>query len=259
MLSHVSSGFSIFGLEISYYGLLMGIAFLVAISIAVFNAKKRGMTTDDILLLAIYIIPLSILGARTYFCIFSGNTYTFLQFFEIWNGGLAILGGVIGGVIAIVLYCLIHKKNFLQILDIAAPSLIIGQAIGRIGCFFAGCCYGIEVTNPSLHFFPVSIQIDGVWHFATMFWESAFCILGFVALQLFFKRKPPKGAVACAYMCIYGVWRAIVETFRGDSLMFFETGLKVSQVLSILLVIGGIIGLILIYTKHKKNETVNHS
>ncbi|MBR2220724.1 MAG: prolipoprotein diacylglyceryl transferase, partial [Clostridia bacterium] len=126
MLSHVSSGFSIFGLEISYYGLLMGIAFLVAISIAVFNAKKRGMTTDDILLLAIYIIPLSILGARTYFCIFSGNTYTFWQFFEIWNGGLAILGGVIGGVIAIVLYCLIHKKNFLQILDIAAPSLIIG-------------------------------------------------------------------------------------------------------------------------------------
>ena len=101
MLSHVSSGFSIFELEISYYGILMGIAFLVAISIAVFNAKKRGMKGDDILLLAIYIIPLSILGARTYFCIFSGNTYTFWQFFEIWNGGLAILGGVIGGVIAI--------------------------------------------------------------------------------------------------------------------------------------------------------------
>lgn len=257
MSLHISSGFSIFGLEISYYGLMMGIAFLVAIGIAIFNAKKRGMTTDDILLLAIYIIPLSILGARTYFCIFSGNTFTFWQFFEIWNGGLAILGGVIGGVVAIGLYCLIHKKNILQILDIAAPSLIIGQAIGRIGCFFAGCCYGVEVANPALHFFPVSIQIDGVWHFATMFWECGACLLGFLALQLFFKKRPPKGAVTCGYLCIYGAWRAFVETFRGDSLMF--TGLKVSQVLSILLLIAGIIGLILIYTKHKKNETVNHS
>ena len=256
---HIQSGFSLFGLEISFYGLIMGIAFLVGIAIAIFNAKKRGMKTDDILTLAIYIIPLSILGARIYFCIFSGTTYSFWQFFEIWNGGLAILGGVIGGAIAIIIYCIVHKKNFLQIIDIAAPSLIIGQAIGRIGCFFAGCCYGIETTNPNLCFFPFSVQIDGTWHLATMFYESFWCILGFVALQMFFRRNPPNGAVAFLYMIIYGVGRGVLETFRGDSLYFFSTGLKVSQVLSIGLVIAGIIGFVLIYTKHKKNEKVNNS
>ena len=179
------------------------------------------------------------------------------------NGGSTFLGGLIGGAITFFAAYLIFRKRYknrlYDMISLLPCCVLVAHAFGRLGCFFAGCCYGIEVSNPALHFFPVSIQIDGVWHFATMFWESAFCILGFLALQLFLKRKPPKGAVACAYMCIYGAWRAIVETFRGDSLMFFETGLKVSQVLSILLVIVGIIGLVLIYTKHKKNEKVNHS
>ncbi|MBP3389678.1 MAG: prolipoprotein diacylglyceryl transferase [Clostridia bacterium] len=259
MLSHVSSGFEIFGLKISFYGLMMALAFVVAIAIAVFNARKKGFKSEDILTLALYVIPLSILGARTYFCIFSGQSFTFLQFFEIWNGGLAILGGVIGGVIAVLLYCHFHKKNFFDIASIAAPSLIIGQAIGRIGCFFAGCCYGVEITNPNLHFFPVGIEIDGVWHYATMFYECFFCIIGFIVLQTIFTKSTRRGETMCWYLCIYGLGRAIIETFRGDSLYLFSTGIKVSQLLSIGLIILGIIGLILIYTKTKRNEKVNNS
>ena len=258
MLLHIASGFDVFGLHISFYGIMMAVAFIAAIFVAVYNAKKRGFKSEDILTLALYVIPLSILGARTYFCIFTKTPQTFWQFFEIWNGGLAILGGVIGGVIAVVLYCTIHKKNFLEVASIAAPSLILGQAIGRIGCFFAGCCYGIEVLNPTLHFFPVSINIDGTWHFATMFWESFLCIIGFVVLQIMLNRKLPRGATVCVYLCYYGTIRAIIETFRGDSLYLFGTGIKVSQALSVILIIVGIIGLILIYTK-KKNETINHS
>lgn len=261
MLAHtLPSGFNIFGLEISFYGLLMAIAFTVAITVAVYNAKKRGLKGEDILTLALYVIPLSILGARTYFCIFTDNAISsFWDFFAIWNGGLAILGGVIGGVIAVILYCVIHKKNFLEIVTIAAPSLILGQAIGRIGCFFAGCCYGIEVANPGLHFFPVSINIDGTWHYATMFWESFLCFIGFALLQTMLYKNKQQGAVLCGYLCYYGVIRAIIETFRGDSLYLFGTGVKVSQALSILLIIGGIIGFILIYTKKKKNEKVSRS
>lgn len=259
MLMHIASGFNIFGIHISFYGIMMALAFVCAIWVATYNAKKRGFKTEDIFTLALYIIPFSILGARTYFCIFTETPHTFWQFFEIWNGGLAILGGVIGGVIAILLYSKIHKKNLLEILSIAAPSLILGQAIGRIGCFFAGCCYGVEVLNPALHFFPISIEIDGVWHYATMFWESFLCVVGFIILQTLLNKNAPKGTTVCAYLCYYGTIRAIIETFRGDSLYLFGSGIKVSQALSIVLIILGIIGFILIHTKKKKNETIKNS
>lgn len=261
MIVHLmeSKGFNIFGLHITFYGLMMAIAFIVAIILAVYLAKKKGLKSEDIITMALYVIPLSILGARTYFCIFSDHHYTFLEFFEIWNGGLAILGGVIGGLIAIILYSLIHKKNLLTILDVVAPCLILGQCIGRIGCYFGGCCYGYEVTNSALWFFPVSIQIDGVWHYATMFWECFWCLCGFIALFFISRKAKEKGTVLCSYLCIYGVGRALIETMRGDSLFIFGT-IKVSQALSIFMIVLGIIGFILIYTnKRKRNEKVNHS
>lgn len=262
MFAHISAGFSIFGLNISFYGLLMALAFLVGIVVACLNAKRKNLKSDDLFTLALYVVPLSILGARAYFCIFSNQSFSFLQFFEIWNGGLAILGGVIGGVIAVLIYCTIHKKNLLDIFDIAAPSLLIGQAIGRIGCYFAGCCYGLEVTDPSLWFFPLCINIDGTWHLATMLYESFLCAVGFVVLQMLIKRNPPKGTLLCSYLCIYGIIRTGLEAlrFESESLHLFGTGIRVSQALSALLFVGGIIGLILIYTKHKKNnEKVNNS
>lgn len=257
-LLHSSLGFNIFGLHITYYGLLIAIGFVFAIMLASYNAKKRGIKSEDILTLALYVIPLSILGARTYFCIFSGRSYSFGEFFAIWNGGLAILGGVIGGALAILLYSLIHKKNFLTLCDIAVPSLILGQCIGRLGCICAGCCYGIEVSNPALHFFPISLCIDGVWHYATNFYESIWCALGLLLLLFSYKKFPQTGVVTCIYLVFYGIGRGLIETIRGDSLFFFSTGFKVSQIVAIIMIILGIIGLILIYNKHKnkKNEKV---
>ena len=167
MFGFYDSYFLFFGLEITYYGFIIAIAMALAVYLACINAKYRGLKTDDIILAACYILPLSIIGARIYYVIFSDISYSFAEIFRIWDGGMAIYGGVIGGTIGGILYCIIHKKNILDVGDIAAPSLILGQAIGRIGCYFAGCCYGVEVTNPNLMWFPLSTKIHGIWHYST--------------------------------------------------------------------------------------------
>lgn len=252
--SHSRVTFNLLGLEINLYGVMIGLAIIVALIIAFWLGKKRKISQNDILTLALYVIPLAIIGARLYYVIFNNQSFSFIEFFEIWNGGLAILGAVIGGAIGVAIYCLIHKKNFLKITDIAAPALIIGQAIGRIGCYFGGCCYGIETLDPALQWFPISVQIDGVWHLSTFFYESFWCFLGFALLLFLFKKLHKTGAITFCYFIIYGVGRFIIEGWRGDSLYLADTGIKVSQLLSGILVFIGIIGLVFIYTIFKKRK-----
>ena len=246
---NVSSGFYIGSLRIEFYGLIMALAMILGVAVACLNAKKRGLKSTDIFILACYVLPLAIIGARIYYVLFSLDQFTsFWQVFEIWNGGLAIYGGVIGGAIGVLLFCLIHKKNFFAVADIAVPSLILGQAIGRIGCFFAGCCYGIEVTNPEHMWFPLSTQIDGVWHYSTFFYESFWNFLVFAGLMcVLYLAKPIKeyGVLMSLYLVFYGIGRAWIEGLRGDSL--YLGSIKVSQLLSILLIIAGVALITLIY------------
>ena len=246
---NVSSGFNIGSLRIEYYGLIMAFAMILGVIVACLNAKKRGLKSNDILILACYVLPLAVIGARIYYFIFSLDNYdSFWQIFEIWNGGLAIYGGVIGGALGVMLYCLIHKKNFFAVADIAAPSLILGQAIGRIGCFFAGCCYGIEVTNDAHMWFPLSTQINGVWHYSTFFYESFCNFLVFAALMIVLylgKNIKEYGVVMSLYFILYGIGRAWIEALRGDSL--YLGAIKVSQLLSILLIIAGVAIITVIY------------
>ena len=246
---NVSSGFYIGSLRIEFYGLIMALAMILGVVVACLNAKKRGLKSTDIFILACYVLPLAIIGARIYYVLFSLDQFTsFWQVFEIWNGGLAIYGGVIGGAIGVLLFCLIHKKNFFAVADIAAPSLILGQAIGRIGCFFAGCCYGIEVTNPEHMWFPLSTQINGVWHYSTFFYESFWNFLVFAGLMcVLYLAKPIKeyGVLMSLYLVFYGIGRAWIEGLRGDSL--YLGSIKVSQLLSILLIIAGVALITLIY------------
>ncbi len=246
---NVSSGFYIGSLRIEFYGLIMALAMILGVVVACLNAKKRGLKSTDIFILACYVLPLAIIGARIYYVLFSLDQFTsFWQVFEIWNGGLAIYGGVIGGAIGVLLFCLIHKKNFFAVADIAVPSLILGQAIGRIGCFFAGCCYGIEVTNPEHMWFPLSTQINGVWHYSTFFYESFWNFLVFAGLMcVLYLAKPIKeyGVLMSLYLVFYGIGRAWIEGLRGDSL--YLGSIKVSQLLSILLIIAGVALITLIY------------
>ena len=256
-LANTHNIFYIFGIRFSMYGLIIAIGMLLGIFVGAKIAKKRGLKVEDIYLLALYALPLSIIGARLYYVIFSSTSFTFKEIFEIWNGGMAIYGGVIGGCLGVVLYCLIHKKNFLKVADICSVCLILGQAIGRIGCYFAGCCYGVEVVNPNAMWFPLSVEIDGIWHYSTFFYES-FCNFIIFAILLYFilKHNQKTGTILCMYLACYGAVRCIIETFRGDSL--YIGTVKVSQILSLLLIVVGIILLIVINTKKKgKNSEDN--
>ena len=254
MFGFFNSYFLLFGLKITYYGLIIAIAMALGVFIACKNAHLRGLKSDDILIVACYVLPLSILGARSYYVIFSQQSISFLEFFQIWNGGMAIYGGVIGGAIGVTLFCLIHKKNFLDVADVVAPSLILGQALGRIGCYFAGCCYGIEVTNPAYQFFPLSTQINGVWHLSTFFYESLWNFILFILLLFLLRgsKFTQKGAISSLYLIGYGLGRFWIEGLRGDSLMI--GALRTSQILSIILVFVGIILFITYFVLAKKGN-----
>lgn len=240
---------------ISLYGLLMAVGFIVAFLIAnhLFNKScefKKDMAIDLLLI----IFPLSILGARIYYCVFADTSFTFLEFLQVWNGGLAIYGGIIGGFLGVLIYSLIKKINILKLTDVIAIGLILAQGIGRIGCYFGGCCYGIEVTNPNLMWFPLSTLIDGVWHYSTFFYESIWNILGFVLLFIVYNKNKQTGLSTGMYLAYYGFGRFFIEALRGDSL--YIGALKVSQLLSIILFVVGIVLIVLsfVYKKRQNNE-----
>lgn len=247
MFGFFESHFLFFGLQITYYGFLIACAMALGVFLACKNAKMRGLKSDDLIIAACYVLPLGIIGARAYYCIFSPESYSFLEFFRIWDGGLAVYGSIIGGAIGLLLYCLIHKKNFFDVADITVPSIILGQAIGRIGCYFSHCCYGIEVTDPNLTWFPLSVLMsDGKWHLATFFYESIWNLLGFVVLMLLLRvfKLRQRGSISASYLIIYGIGRAWIEGLRGDSL--YIGSIKVSQLLSIILIIVGL-GILVFY------------
>ncbi len=253
-------GFFIGSLEIRFYGVIMAIAMLVGVLLASRLAKKRNIKPDDIIMLALIVLPCAIVGARLYYCIF--EYHSLAKFFMFKEGGMAVLGGVLGGIIGIIIFALI-KKNFkilLDLLDICAPCLILGQAIGRIGCYFSQCCYGIEVTNPSLQWFPFAVLIErfegsGIydWHLATMLYESVWNFIGFALVLMVYKKSNSLGDSTASYLAWYGLGRAVIEGFRGDSLFIGNSPIRVSQLLSIIMIIVGVVILsINIYKRKKK-------
>ena len=152
----VASGFSIFGLTIEYYGIFMALGMLAGMLVAMRLCKHRGMDSNAIFTLAIFTLPSALIGARLYYVIFDQEVWSLKQIL-FTRGGFAVYGGIIGGVLAVIIYCLIKKVSIVKMFDILAPALIIGQFIGRIGCYFGGCCYGQLVINQALQWFPLSL------------------------------------------------------------------------------------------------------
>lgn len=254
--------FHIGNLEIAYYGLIIAFAMLVGVLLACKLAKRRGLKSDDILLLALIVLPCAILGARIYYFIF--NRTSFREFFNFQDGGLAVLGGVIGGILGIIIFALI-KRNFkiiIDLFDICVPCLILGQAIGRIGCFFSQCCYGEVVTNANHCWFPLAMLVETyegsgvyVWHYATNIYESLWNFIGFVPILFAFLKSKEKFTPSAVYLIWYGLGRSVIEGFRGDSLFIGNTGIRVSQLVSIIMVIIGVVMLsINIYKRVKKSK-----
>ena len=242
--------FTILGKDIYWYGVIIACALLIGMILAVVEAKKRGFTAEVVLDFLIIAVPLAVIGARAYYVIFNYSEYQgdFLKMIAVWDGGIAIYGAVIGGTLAALLMRWFRKFPALTLLDICAPSLVLGQAIGRWGNFINQEAYGNPVLNPNWQFFPYAVYIEtpkvagqlAGYYMATFFYEFAWNLLVFGILMILVKGlRKYRGAVFAAYVMLYGIGRFFIEGLRTDSLMLAGTGIRVSQALALVMVVLG--------------------
>ena len=232
---------TLFGFSIHYYGILMALGALLGVLLAMKREKKLGFPKDTVLDIAIICIPSAIICARLYYVIFEWDMYrgNILSIFDLRSGGLAIYGGIIGGLVSGYFVARHKRLSFLALADMAAPSIALGQAIGRWGNFFNQEAYGAAIENTAHMFFPmgVFIQRDGLWHYATFFYESVWCFI-IVAVLLFCSRKRllrRDGDCLIWYGFLYALERAAVEGLRTDSL--YLGPMRVSQILSLAIIL----------------------
>ncbi len=238
-----STAFTVFGIAIQWYGILIASGVLIGGIIGLKAAKRKGVEEDTILDLLIFAVPAAIIGARLYYVIFAWDLYRDnpMEIFNTRNGGMAIHGAVIAAIIVASIFCKIRKEKFWVIADIAAPSLILGQAIGRWGNYINQEAYGRPTD------LPWGIMIDGVKVHPTFLYESIwnFLVFGFL---LWFSRNKSKtdGEVFLLYVILYSFIRIFIEGLRTDSLMLGP--IRVAQLVSILGI--GLAGFILYRKKH---------
>ena len=241
-------------ISIRWYAICIVSGLILAVYLSMKEAPRKKIDPDAIIDFILIAFPLAILGARLYYVIFEWGYYSqhLGEIFAIWNGGIAIYGGLLTG--ALVLYLFSRRRLIepIDFLDIAAPSVMIAQSIGRWGNFFNQEAYGAAVK--SLNYLPSFIRdqmyIDGSYRQPTFLYESIWNLLGFL-LILILRRKPQflrQGEVTAFYLIWYGFGRMIIEGMRTDSLMF--AGLRVSQWLSMILILVGLA--IFIYQRRKK-------
>ncbi|MBQ3281621.1 MAG: prolipoprotein diacylglyceryl transferase [Eubacterium sp.] len=240
--------FTIFGADIRWYGILIAFAFMLGILIAVKRAPKFGIAGDTVLDFALWLMPISIIGARLYYVIFSWDQYAgdLKSILAIRSGGLAIHGGIIAGVLTAVIFCKVRKVNLLDLLDLIFPEVALGQAIGRWGNFFNSEAHGGPTD------LPWAIEVDGEMVHPTFLYESIWCLLLFLFLLWLSDRREFRGQIVCAYGMLYSVERFFVEGLRTDSLMI--GGLRQAQVISAVIFAAALIGFFLL----KKREQSLH-
>lgn len=239
--------FSIGSKPIYWYGIIIAIGFSLATLYVAKRSKTFGLVEDNIFDMLIYATPLAIICARIYYVAFSFDVYKddFIGIFKIWEGGIAIYGAVLGGILGIYIYHKVSKVNFLALLDAGASAVILGQAIGRWGNFVNAEAYGAETTS----FFMMTFGSDIGYH-PTFLYESIWNIIGFVILYLISKYFYSfKGQIFLSYVTWYGFGRGIIEGLRTDSLWF--GAFRVSQVLGFITSLIGAISLIVLYKKSK--------
>ena len=237
-------------MTINLYGILIALGVVAAVVYMNGEAKRLSLPQEVAVDMALWSVPIAVLFSRLYYVAFTWNRYRhdLASIFKVWEGGLAIYGGVIGGALGVYALSRYKKLPFLQLLDLVSPGLILGQAIGRWGNFFNGEAFGAAITNPAWQFFPVAVFVEGQWHMATFFYESVFNLLGFFVLLRLRRWSYSRGHgfLLQWYFIWYGLVRMVIEGLRTDSLMW--GGVRVSQALSALLVILSI--LLMLYRLH---------
>ncbi len=273
-VSSILAEFTLFGTNITirWYGAIIAFGFLLAVLFGGRMAYKWKISLDKMLDVLIYGTIFGIIGARLYYCIFKWELYKDnpLDIFAIWEGGLAIYGGIIGGLGAAYVVCKVRKMNFWNLLDMASMSLLIGQGIGRWGNFANQEAFGTNTDLPwGMWSSKVATYIMGHQdEFAangitmdpnkavhpTFLYESIWCLLGFFVLYLICQKfRKFSGQIFLCYGVWYGLERAVVEGLRTDSLYIAGTTLRVSQVLSAALALACLVALIVLLIKYTKN------
>jgi len=244
--------FEIGPISVRWYGILMSTAILAGTFLALREIQRQGINEDKFMNILIAAIPAGFIGARLYYVLFRWDYYSKYpaEIPAVWQGGLAIHGAIIGAFLVGALMVRYYNMNFWQLADIVAPSLIIGQAIGRWGNFINQEAYGYEVDPEKV---PWAMWIDGAYRHPTFLYESLWNLMVFFLLlwlrrQHFIKR----GEVFLGYLMTYSVGRFIVEGFRTDSLMLGP--LRAAQVLSIVLILAA--GALLWYRRKKDQNRI---
>ncbi len=241
--------FRVFGWPIHWYGIIIAAGFLMAVIYCSRKADIYGIEQDDIVDLLLYAVPLCIIGARLYYIIFYLDLYrngdgslNFTQMVRIWDGGLAIYGAVIMAIIVALIFCKKRGIRFLSLADLGVFGLLIGQLVGRWGNFVNVEAYGGATDLPWR--MGIYDTVNGVYQYMevhpTFLYESLWNLAGFLLLALVVaKRRKFDGQLFWSYVAWYGLGRSWIEGLRTDSLYFFSTGLRVSQVLAILSFVAG--------------------
>lgn len=249
---------------IYWYGVIIATGALLGIYLAMKEAERLGWNKDIIIDFVVFAIPIAILSARIFYVTFEWERYAggpFWKVFAIWEGGIAIHGAVFGGVLTAIVFAKVKDISFWKLADIVAPSLILGQAIGRWGNFMNQEAHGGPVSEAAyenyLQYLPDFIMnqmtIGGVMYHPTFLYESLWNIVVFALLILIRKYNPIRGEVFLSYLIFYSIGRFFIEGLRTDSLYIIE-GLRTAQVVSISLIIIAII--LIIY--RRKTVTVKY-
>ena len=280
----VANIFALFGIKIPsfpvyWYGIIITCGIIVAFLYVVYRGKYEGIVLDDLIDVAICTVVVGIIGARLYFVFskpedfFVGSVIDSLKrIVDMRSGGLGIYGGIIGGAIGLTAITVIKKINTLKLLDMAAPGVMIAQAMGRWGNFMNGEAYGalVEEGHPlyflRMSLFSPNVKSDTVLKEAlgafptgmvdvhpTFLYESLWNVTGFILINIFYKKKRFNGQIACMYLAWYGFGRFFIESLRTDSLYIPGTAIRVSQLVGILcfVLFGAVLIAGFIYSKKK--------
>ena len=250
----------IFGQEIYWYAIIIVCGMIAAYFVISLLFRRRNMSPDLFLTFFVITLPVAIVTTRLFYCITGGVPVSdWFRWSAIREGGLSIVGGIIGGAASVIFICIVKKVNFFRVGDCVVVGLLLAQSIGRWGNFVNQEVYGGVVTNEALQFFPFAVYIDSTssWHYAFFFYESMVMLT--TAILLFFNAwkngKKPNGVNTACYFIVYGLTRTIMEPLRDGE---FILGNKVpwSMVMSICMLVAGVGLLFYVLFTNKKREGV---
>ncbi|GGK07021.1 prolipoprotein diacylglyceryl transferase [Lentibacillus kapialis] len=253
-------------LTIYWYGLIIAFGAFLGLYLATKESDRLGLQKDLMVDLVVFAIPVAIIFARIYYVFFEWERYTggpWWDVFAIWEGGIAIHGALIGSVLTAVVFARVRHVPFWQLADIAAPSLILGQAIGRWGNFMNQEAHGGPISEETFNSFHTYLPdfimnqmcIDGIMYHPTFLYESLWNILVFIFLLILRRRNPLRGEVFMSYLIAYSAGRFFIEGMRTDSLYVPGTEIRMAQLISVIIILAVIA---LFWYRRKAGKTKKH-